>query len=379
MKTALLHIGTMKTGNTSIHYSLADATARGLLGPVRYPLWREETHQARMAALYCADILHEALPSLRGRFPQDEKQFHRELADYRRFIMRELRAARDGAILSAEPFCHLFTAEMATALRRDLETAGFERFVVVLYVRDPADYYLSVMNQNLRMSEALPLVKDPAAFRYPFAEMADTWERAFPGALTVRQYPPTAAGDAIADFNAIVQHTFGIALPAANLRRNVSLSAEGMQILQDYRAAFSTGSRGAISRDAADLAQLLLGSAEALAQSRPVLKPELAQQIRHNHRDDLEAIRRKYGVEFDAGEPPLAILEPRSRPYRVDEIVEHFDLQILSSLYLWIAHETLCRPRAQRSLAYRLAARVNRWLPARLRSTGLQTALKRML
>lgn len=379
MKTALLHIGTMKTGNTSIHHSLTEAKARGLLGTVSYPLWREDKHQARMAALYCPDTLGDVLPSLRGRFPQDPAQFRHMLGQYRRFMLRELRRARGGAILSAEPFCHLFTAEMAAALRRDLEAAGFEQFVVVLYVRDPADYYLSVINQNLRMSEPLPLVKDPATFRYGCLDMADAWEQAFPGALRVRRYPPQTGGDAIADFNAVVEDVFGLALPAVPVRQNASLSAEGMQILQDYRAAFSAGGGGQITRDAADLAKLLIRSADALVQTRPVLRPELACLIRHNHRADAQALHSRYGVDFGHDCGAASAPELHQDAWGVEDIVERVDPHIVAKLHLWIAHEELHGNRPQRSLPYRLAASIHRRLPQRWKSPRLKAALKRLL
>jgi hypothetical protein len=368
----------MKTGNTSIHYHLVNARARGFLGQVSYPLWGEDKHQARMAVLYCADTLSDKLPSLRERYPQNPVQFRHMLHRYRRFVFRELKAA-GSAIISAEAFCHLFTAKMAMALRRDLAAVGFERFVILLYVRDPADYYLSITNQNLRMSEALPLVKDPASFRYNFLEMADAWEEAFPGALMVRRYPPQATGDAVADFNSIAMQTFGIELPSVSIKSNASLSAEGMQLLQNYRAAYSSCSRGIITSEARDLVRLLLGSAAALRQTRPVLKKEVARQIRHNHKADLDALCLRYGVNFYPDTPPLTTLAPRVMPYRVIEIVDSVDPQILEELGSWVTHEVLRCARTQRSFSYRLAAAVNQQLPSRLRSSKLAAALKSVL
>ncbi len=379
MKTALLHIGTMKTGNTSIHHNLAEAKARGLLGPVCYPLWEDDKHQARMAVLYCADTLGETLPSLRERYAQDQARFRHMLKRYRSYVLRELQSA-GSAIISAESFCHLFTAGIVVALRRDLEAVGFERFVILLYIRDPADYYLSVINQNLRMSEALPLVKDPASFRYNFLEMVDAWEQTFPGALMVRRYPPPGTTrDVVSDFNSIAKETFGIELPSNSIKKNATLSAEAMQLLQNYRAALSSDSRGLITRETKDLVQLLLESPDELTQTRPVLKQEVSRQIRYNHKADLDALCRRYGVDFCPAYTPTTHLPPRVMPYRIDEIVDCIDPQIAEKLGLWVVHEALRRKKPQRSLSYSLAAEVNRRLPECLKSHVLQATLKRIL
>jgi len=328
--------------------------------------------------LYCADTLSEKLPSLREKYPHNQVQFRHMLHRYQRFVLRELKAA-GSAIISAEPFCHLFTANMAMALRRDLEAVGFERFVILLYVRDPADYYLSITNQNLQMSEALPLVKDPASFRYNFLEMADAWEEAFPGALMVRRYPPEATGDAVADFNDIAKQTFGIELPSVSINSNTSLSAEGMQFLQNYRAAYSSCSRGLITSEARDLVRMLLRSTATLRQTRPVLKKEVARQIRDNHKADLDALCLRYGVNFHPDTPPLTPLAPRDTPYRVSEIVDRVDSQIFEELGSWVIHEALRCAQPRRSLSYRLASAVNQQLSSRLRSSRLAVALKRVL
>lgn len=367
MKTVLLHIGTMKTGNTSIHHALAGARSAGALGAVRYPLWQRDLHQSRMATLYCPDTLARVLPSLRDRFPAGERGFRRMLRDYRAFVFGELRRA-SGAILSSEAFAHLFDADMARALRRDLEEAGFRRFRILLYVRDPADYYLSAMSQNLRMSEPLPLVKDPASFRYDFLRIAGTWEEAFPSALSVRKYPPDGGRDVVTDFNAVVEECLGLGLPAVPVWRNASLSVEGMQILQDHRAARDDG---AITPDAARLAVALVRSQQAVAQTRPRLKPEIAQQIRGNHAADAEVLRRRFGVDLGLAGIAAGNSAPRAEPWRVDEIVCTTDPAIMRQLLVAVAPAM-----AKRSLAYRIAAKVYRLLPRWLWPAGLRRVVQ---
>ena len=60
-KTALLHIGTSKTGTTSIQKWLAHAQQHGKLAPVRYPLWGSDSNHQRLVAVYKS---YEDLPEI---------------------------------------------------------------------------------------------------------------------------------------------------------------------------------------------------------------------------------------------------------------------------------------------------------------------------
>lgn len=374
MKTALIHIGTMKTGNTSLHHGLAMAGANGLLGKVAYPRWRGELHQARMAALYSFERMGELLPSQRERYPEDEGRFRQELQAYRKFVFAELRRA-SSAIISAEPFAHLFSADMALALRRDLETAGFRSFRIVLYVRDPADYYLSITNQSLRMTTTTALVEDPASFRYPFLPIADVWERAFPAEVVVRKYPGGSGAEVFEDFNAVLMDTFGITIPRISVRKNTGLSAEAMQIMLDYRTAFSGPSGRKLTLGAARLADFLLGSADLLPQTKPVLKQAIRDEIRSHHAADARLLHQRYGVDLALDEPAPFGTTPRAAPLSVGEIVASLDPAIMQKLLLLAAREGFERPLPKRSVPYRAAAMIYGRLPERLKSQRLRDAL----
>ena len=365
----------MKTGNTSLHHGLAHAKAKGLLGMIAYPQWQGEFHQARMAVLYGAEKLSKTLPSLRERYPTDEGRFRQMLRAYRKSVFTQLQRS-SGAIISAETFAHLFSGEMALALRRDLEAAGFRRFKVVLYVRDPADYYLSITNQNMRMTTMTPLVEDPATFRYPFLDMSDAWEAAFPGELTVRKYPGPSSTEVFDDFNVVLNETFGIAIPLIPVRKNTSLSAEAMQVMEAYRNAFSLVSSRAFTTDAAVLARFLAQSIDAVPQTKPILKPEIGAQIRSNHAHDARELHRRYGVELGLSEGTSASRVPRIDPWTVKEIVASIDPEITKRLLLLALRDGIARPTPKRSLPYRAMSIIYHHLPEGARSERLRDMLK---
>jgi hypothetical protein len=345
MKTALLHIGTRKTGTTSIQNMLADA--REFIAPVRYPLMNGDRDQNRLVNLY--------LP--RDKWPVQWRDVRPETCrEYRRFISRELAAPGD-VIISAESLSSWFDPVAAQKLREDLEGFGFRRFHVIIYFRDPAEYYLSDIHQMLKTSDATaPMGCHPRAFRYHMRRMTETWEQAFPGSLVVRKFPAKSESDVTADFSALVYERLGVSLPRVPERANPTISAEAMQIIQDYRHAFPPDDGVILTPDAAALVRFLQQSQAEVAQTKPVLKPEVARCIRANHRADGDLIKLHYGVDLGLKESQSADLELGVN-YRVSDLVKSLDPEIVYELLLRLAKSQLGRTPAKRSLARTAASR----------------------
>lgn len=358
-KTALLHIGTTKTGTTSIQTCLSRAQKYGALAPVRYPLWPGEENQWRLTTLYLPE---EGLgPALGQIFNESPRRYRRMREKYRRFLFRELASARH-AVLSAENLSTHFTPLHALRLREDLEALGFKNFRVVMYVRDPADYFLSSAQHRLRDTTTLPFIKDPASVRYDFRRFAETWEQVFPDSLIVRKYPKGPNEDVLEDFAGVLKQYLGVTLPRVSLRQNTTLSAEGMQVLQDYREAFWSDSGGVLTPDAVRLVSFLIGPAvKDVPQTRPVLKEPLAAIIRANHKADADDLYRRYGVDLDLGDVEMTAPSPPRGMYRVEDILQSVDPLIVDHLLLRLASTGLHGSPAERARA--VAARVYRRIP----------------
>lgn len=392
-KAVLLHIGTYKTGSTSIQRCLAGAHADGSLAPLCYPLWRDDLfHHNRLNILYRPH--HELYGWLRHEFPSDDAAFRRERKEYRRFFFDELGAAR-GAVISAENLCSLAPADVAQ-LRADLEAVDYRRFHVVLYVRDPADYYLSRTQQVLKSPTAEPtallsrdkvggeptasqprIIIEPHAFVYDFRRAAQTWERVFPGCLIVRAFPRGPHDDVVADFAEVLENVMGVSMSRQRLRENSTLSAEAMQIVQDYRDAFWPDSH-LRTADVQRLVNFLASSVEDVPQTKPVLKESLAQQIRANHSEDAEWLFARHGVDLGIRNLTSAAATPGVRRYRVDEIVQSVDPRIVHELLLRLARSELGRPASTRSLPIRAAASVYQMIPLERRPRRLVSGLRRL-
>lgn len=365
-KPALLHIGTPKTGSTSIQECLARAELDGSLGRVRYPLWKSDRHHLRLAPLYRP--YSDLPPWWRHAYPENDRRFQRMRRQFRDFFFAQLRDA-SGAIISAEGLGG-FAPDLVARLRRDLESLGFDHFYIVLYIRDPADYFLSRTQQRLKTASEPEFVEDPVCFRYEFRQAAETWERIFPGRLIVRRFPDRDGHDVIEDFAELLERHMNITLPTRPVRMNTTLSAEGMQILQDYRQTFWPDNGGFLTTDGTWLVRFLEQSHELVSQTRPALKSEIADKIRANHRADIEVINTQYGVGLQPPNNPAGNI--RSGLYnRVDQIVESIDPQIVYQLLMHLARAELGRRPAKRLLPVRLAARAYRMVPPEQRPERL--------
>lgn len=363
-KTALLHIGSAKTGSTSIQGLLAQAEADGSLMPYRYPLRRGDRGQEKLGWLYLPE--EHLLEYLRPGYRASERE------RYRRFLFGELGSSA-GAVLSWEALCSVLSVSSASRLRTDLESVGFGSFHVLLYVRDPADQYLSWTQQQLKNSYGSRLVPDPASFRYPIRRMAETWEEAFPGSLIVRRYRGGPQFDIIDDFTDQLRTCLGIDLPRTSMRSNSTVSAEAMQILHDYRQALGPDS-GFPVPGVAELVAFLQRSAKLVPQTKPVLKDAVAAQIRANHQADAEFINSRYGVDLglrDVGVP--APLPPRPS-WRVEDIVESVDAAAVQQLLVQIACDELGRKPG--SPLVRAAHRVYGAIPPDRRPAALDSWLR---
>jgi hypothetical protein len=374
-KKILLHIGTAKTGTTSIQRWLTHVQKRGTLAPVAYPLWKDASNQQRLVTLYLG--YEDLPPPMRQSYGPGGKSYTQTRERYRDHLFGELRTARD-AVISAEGTSDLFSPLHAEQLRSDLESLGFQQFHVVLYVRDPADYFLSHLQQKLKMTTRTPLVPDPRSFKYEFVRMTQTWEHAFPGRLIVRRYPAEPRTDVIDDFRTVLKHCFGVAPPLIPLRVNTTISAEGMHILNNYRENFSPDSNGDLTRDAAQVVRFLAESTSGLRQTKPVLRREFAALIRANHRADGEALRARYGVDLSLQQYDPTRTIPFTPPNGVDEILDSVDSDIVQQLLLLLARQELRRSPGKR-LALSVARRTYRSIPPPYRPEGMAAWLRSQL
>jgi hypothetical protein len=339
-KSILIHIGLHKTGTTAIQQTLAEARTAGQLGSVCYPLPHLRSHN-RLAAAY---LPHHRLPRFdRTHFPIDNQSFRTDIAKLLRDCLAELGSV-DSAVLSGENLSMLETPEIEK-LRQDLRSSGYERFRVLVYVREPASQYLSESQQVRKASSQL---LSPVCYRYEFRSVVESWGSVFPGELQIREFRSQHhAFDVVSDFASVLNdfHNVSLWLPSY-ARSNESVSAEGMLILQQYQSMFSWDQDDVFTMDKLALVRLLEESVSVVAQTPPVIRPEIAAVIRSRHREDVRWLASHHHVSLDLTQDYLqeAVVGIGSgRVSDVREVLQHCNPETAERLLYWIIHRAMSR------------------------------------
>lgn len=293
VRTALLHIGTAKTGTTSVQATLAGADDDGVLTGIAYPRTIDDSQNLLAAVFRSSEHQPRVYRAARAQRPR------RHEADVVAF-----EAAFDAAITGPDPvvcsaeYLAGFHADEAAALADRLRSAGIERVRALAYVRGPADQYLRMVQQQIRLGGDFG---PPRTFRYTSVRALDTWAKVA-DEIVVRPFraDELVDGDVVADVVHQIDDAFGTDLSARAVRRivaNEGTSAEAMLVLQRYRRRFHADRPDVPTPDTHALYELLVQRTPT-GHPRPELLPSLAAALQEQHADDLHRLADRYGVDL---------------------------------------------------------------------------------
>lgn len=297
MKT-ILHIGMPKTGTTALQDCLRasrDALAdRGVLYPQNPPGCRFNNHRMLVFGFLPFDALPRHILSHPG---YTRENYLAKYAEFLDGLYAQAEASRPGTmILSSETLFRTLDRHRAARLREGLAPLGGD-VSVVAYLRRPSEQYLSNLQQRLRQSADLRLLKPPILFRH-----LQSYARAFGrDALHARVYSRDMLrnGDIVDDFLATCLPA--AAIDTTRLTRkagvNSSVSAEAMDLLRRYRLAFHPGADDVATRDSTRLVQALRRAGQAIGAPKPRLRPEVADFLDYSFSDPLR-LRDAFGIVF---------------------------------------------------------------------------------
>jgi hypothetical protein len=323
-KSALVHIGIAKTGTTSIHAALHALARAGRLPAIALPRPGRLDQSFLVAAYKPAEKLPRSMRhAFRG--PPDE-------------VRRALRAAWIDALRAGTSivvlceFLMFLSDDEVRAFRRDLADAGYDDVRCLAYVRDPAAFYLSAMQQYLKASAA---ILQPAGFRPGYRQLVGRWRSLFDERMVVRLFKPDRLrdGDVVADFMAVLSKLAGVELPRVPHRReNRTMSVEGMILMQNYRRYLHPGADDRFMTDSTQLAELIpqveFGVMRPL--TTPRLRPAIRDMIYVEAADDVAFLAEEFGEAAPTGTASPA---GPSRPFTdVASILEPHDPAALDEL-----------------------------------------------
>lgn len=339
----LLHLGQDKTGSTALQRSLFASP-----------------QQLRAAQLYFPDpgghaSHRQIFPHLTGCLPDDPVQL--------RTLARTPEAAFRTAKQMWEQTCKALDRERPKTLILSSETefrsfpvAGFDRLrdvldqsvdqvKVVAYLRSPASFFLSRVQQDLK--------KRPMPNRIPpdhYRRVLEPWRKFGPGPVEVMEYRREALiqGDVIADFC----QRFLPALEASSLTdpgySNPTLSAEAMELLQDFHRGERPAPYAFYARRPQRFKNLIARADQRVeGRARPRLRDDLRAVIEARC-TDLDWLADTCGVRFADVRPPempADLAEERFQALR--DVSDICPVDPARKAALW--HEAQILARAERS------------------------------
>lgn len=292
----IVHIGMSKTGTTALQDSLFRARPALRKLRVLYPANPSPPGGINHKFLV-ADLLdHDRLPRHLRRDLTPEQVAERQQA-FRARLLEQVRARRwAGVVLSSESLFRSFNAAARGRLMALYAEIGAQPEVVA-YLRRPSSHFVSGLQQHLKASS---LVRGPKLPHY-----RNVLERhqmmTGPGGVHVHLFDRKrlAGGDIVTDFAS--RYLAGLGVVPADLpqspQRNESLSAESVDLLRCYRAAFHAGRQDQLTADSTALVATLAAIDAELSSPRPALRPGLAEMIDYADTDPLW-LRDHFGLEF---------------------------------------------------------------------------------
>lgn len=331
MPTLVLHIGTPKTGSSSIQTSLYRSASRlrsetGVLFLPPNP-YRKQFPSGFLSGCF---LDPEILPRiLAARFTTNPDQFKIDASIYklllsdliclgkpaspvpwRAFLQRKWSSFRNrpsrSAVLSSE-YLWRMPVESIRELRDWFCSQGITDFRIVVYIREPVSAYKSFLQQWLRMSDDFEPY-NPFVWSYDIRTNLVAWESVFgPDCLVVRpfQREHLYGQSVVSDFYRILSSVFSTPISGDVNEEyapedNESLSIEALTLIQELLLSVPPESRmnSAWTSSTAKFLRLLRAQQHFIKPTPMYLKPWVSALIWKRHAADLEWLSQVYGAYF---------------------------------------------------------------------------------
>lgn len=349
----IVHIGMPKSGSTALQHGLSamrDTLARqGMLYPTSPVI--SDTSNFLLAGVMPFDELSRHLKHSLAKCKQAYQTVYHSWT-------RQIRASAEAigahtVILSGESLYGICRAETAARLQTELRALGASAIEIVVYVRQPSDWYLSAAQQDLRASH---LVRQAGPVHY--RKVIETYAGHVSPDVRVFEYNRArfSGGDILGHF---LQNTLGIAAEPiageAERQLNGTISAEGMSILRDYRLINHQDDNSSFTRDTALFRRAIAEADQSVGgDQRPVLLPALKDRIDHGSPDILW-LRDRFGITFPGIDyDRISNKSWDARPQKIEEICvvnKTRRLQVLNAAVFHLASAAIADRRAARAQA----------------------------
>lgn len=291
----ILHIGMPKAGSTALQHTLRAAAPELLSHGICYPADNGLPKNHNM--LVCGFLQTETLPRLfRQIYGDDTRRMRRDFKAFLAALRKRVEASKAHTIiLSGEMLFRKIGVRKRDTLQKIFEPIADE-ITIVAYVRSPAKFYMSQVQQVLKASHMI-IAPKPTAYRVPLK----AWEML---AETIRVIPYEReqfhGQDIARDFLYRFFPDLGDILQPHHMQAsNQTISAEGIDILHKYRLHNHAEDKGRFTPDTGAVLKLISEvEAEIGPCTRPVAHQHLADYLAQASKD-LIWLRERHGITFN--------------------------------------------------------------------------------
>lgn len=277
MKTLHLHIGSPKTGTTSIQQTFHNNRNELAQQGFAYPGNTINHHQFFFATR-----------SKEKDWPRQFKGFDSRILcstidNYFEILEKWLTSDFNRQIISTE---HLFIDNTRYVRNvMDYLQPFFSEIRVYLFIRNPVEYYRSLQQQKIK---ACSYITSPDVFHYNFKKVIETWSRFCP--TEVIEYNPA--------YNSceILCEKIGLSfeqLSDNDKESNSSLSVEQMLLIEKIQRNLYQNYEDRFKNHLSILQTIRPDSA-----TKPKLKEMVKVLIEQNHKSDLKWLKKMYDIDF---------------------------------------------------------------------------------
>lgn len=281
MNKLYLHIGSYKTGTTSIQNALA--INRKILAKqgFMYP-GRDVNHHKFIFS--CHPSGDDIPRQFRGLNQMKLKQI---ISAFFKGLEKDFSCNYDNYIISTE---YLFIYEKTLVAQTiNYLKRFFSDIEVVVFVRNPADYYVSSQQQKIK---ARSYIDSPTSFRYDFKKVIETWKSFFPVQVLKHERG--------VDSLEVLCNAVGIDLSnfeSAEKRINTSLTIEQMLLLEKIQSRLYRSNEDRFKNHLGVLHQIKRSGLH-----KPELKRDVQKLIDKNHHEDRLWLKEEFGIVFQEEE-----------------------------------------------------------------------------
>lgn len=294
----ILHLGSAKTGSTSLQTSLDMARSKLARKGVWYPLVERRVPRRHniLATPFQRNVQRVyAGKKIKGMQPVDYAlaQWEQIAKSAHKYETVVVSSEHLGAIDHVEKFSEFFRSKFP-----DAEAEA------IYYMRKPSKHAASRMQQRIAANHLLTNFRP-----INYYSVVKTWKEYFP--VQLREFSPTAlkGGGIASDF----AQTISLDVELTEVRKNESLSAEAMQILQDYRMQYYSDIPNKFTPDTLDL-KVLLKDLPNEQNKKAVLQDRVADTL--DRMEFVHKLKDAFGFEFEDLDYSKGIVTPAE----IDEV-----------------------------------------------------------